>query len=366
MELAAAAGIGFLLDLWIGDPEEWWHPVRGMGWLIGRLEGLLRQSFPKSPAGEMAAGGVMAVLVMAASGGIAVGILEASGRIHPALRFFVMCVMNWQLLAAKALKTESMKVYDALRDGDVEQARWAVSRIVGRDTKPLSEEGIMKAAVETVAENTSDGVIAPLFYLFILGPAGGFVYKAVNTMDSMTGYRNEQYLYFGRIPARLDDVVNLIPARLAAFFLIGAAWVMPGFDRGMENLPPGPVLPQKPQLCPGGGGVRRSPGGGAGRTCLVFRRAAGKAVYRKPDKAGGSSRYQAGQQADDGQCMDGTGCRGNPSLPALKQYSRKKSCGLSISYFGTVPHISGLAANAWPCKRRLHCLQPECSRQTGP
>ncbi len=230
MELAAAAGIGFLLDLWIGDPEEWWHPVRGIGWMIGRLEGLLRQCFPKSPAGEMAAGGVMAVLVMAASGGIAVGILEVSGRIHPALRFFVMCVMNWQLLAAKALKTESMKVYDALRDGDVEQARWAVSRIVGRDTKPLSEEGIMKAAVETVAENTSDGVIAPLFYLFILGPAGGFVYKAVNTMDSMTGYRNEQYLYFGRIPARLDDVVNLIPARLAAFFLIGAAWVMPGFD----------------------------------------------------------------------------------------------------------------------------------------
>ena len=230
MELAAAAGIGFLLDLCIGDPEDWWHPVRAIGWLIGWLERLLRPCFPKSPAGETAAGGVLAVLVTAAAGGISGGILAAAGQIHPVVRFLIMCVMNWQILAAKSLKTESMKVYHALEKKDVEQARWAVSRIVGRDTKPLSEEGIIKAAVETVAENTSDGVIAPLFYILLAGPAGGFVYKAVNTMDSMIGYRNEQYLYFGRIAARLDDAANLIPARLAAFFLIGAAWVMPGFD----------------------------------------------------------------------------------------------------------------------------------------
>lgn len=230
MELAAAAGIGFLLDLCIGDPEDWWHPVRGIGWLIGTLERILRQCFPKCPAGEIAAGGVMAALVLAAAAGISGGILAAAGRVHPVLRFLMMCVMNWQILAAKSLRTESMKVYDALEKGDVEQARLAVSRIVGRDTKPLSEEGIIRAAVETVAENTSDGVIAPLFYLLLAGPVGGFVYKAVNTMDSMTGYRNERYLYFGRVPARLDDAANLIPARLAAFFLIGAAWAMPGFD----------------------------------------------------------------------------------------------------------------------------------------
>ena len=123
-----------------------------------------------------------------------------------------------------------MKVYDALQEGDEEKAKWAVSRIVGRDTEPLSEEGIIRAAVETVAENTSDGVIAPLFYLFLGGPALGFFYKAVNTMDSMVGYKNEKYRYFGRAAARLDDLANLIPARLAALFLIGAAWLLPGFD----------------------------------------------------------------------------------------------------------------------------------------
>lgn len=229
MELAAA-GIGFLLDLWIGDPEEWWHPVRGIGWMVDRLERLLRRCFPKSPAGEMTAGGIMALVVMAATAGAAGGLLGAARRIHPALGFLLMCVMDWQLLAAKSLKTESMKVYDALEEGNVEKARQAVSRIVGRDTRPLSEEGIIKAAVETVAENTSDGVIAPLFYLMVFGPVWGFAYKAVNTMDSMVGYQNERYRYFGRIPARLDDLVNLVPARLAAFFLIGAAWALPGFN----------------------------------------------------------------------------------------------------------------------------------------
>ncbi|MCI9162256.1 MAG: cobalamin biosynthesis protein CobD [Lachnospiraceae bacterium] len=230
MELAMAAGIGFLLDQWIGDPEGWWHPIRAIGWLTGSLEGLLRRLFPAGRAGQLLAGGVLAVLVPIVAGSVAAGVLAAAGRIHPAVRFLVMCVMDGQILAAKSLKTESMKVYDALQEGDEEKAKWAVSRIVGRDTEPLSEEGIIRAAVETVAENTSDGVIAPLFYLFLGGPALGFFYKAVNTMDSMVGYKNEKYRYFGRAAARLDDLANLIPARLAALFLIGAAWLLPGFD----------------------------------------------------------------------------------------------------------------------------------------
>lgn len=231
MELAAAAGIGLLVDLWLGDPENWYHPVRAIGCLIGLSERALRRLFPVSRAGELAAGGVMALIILAVVSGTAAGILRIAGRIHPMARFLVLCVMDWQIVAAKSLKKESMKVYYALKAGDVEKARWAVSRIVGRDTKPLSREGIIKAAVETVAENTSDGVIAPLFYLLLGGPVLGFAYKAINTMDSMTGYKNEKYLYFGRIPARLDDLANLLPARLTAFLLIGAAGILPGYDQ---------------------------------------------------------------------------------------------------------------------------------------
>ena len=195
---AAAVGIGFLLDFVIGDPESWWHPVRGIGWLIGWLERLLIKCFPESPTGEIAAGGILAVLVLIVTGGTTAGILAVAGWMHPALRFLILCVMSWQILAARSLKTESMKVLKALKEEDVEKAREAVSRIVGRDTRPLSEEGIIKAAVETVAENVSDGVIAPLFYLLFLGPVGGWMYKAVNTMDSMVGYQNQRYQYLGK------------------------------------------------------------------------------------------------------------------------------------------------------------------------
>ena len=170
------------------------------------------------------------MLVLTLTAGITAGLLAAAGRIHPWLHFILLGVMCWQILAAKSLKAESMKVYHALTAGDIKRARWAVSRIVGRDTEPLSEEGMIRAAVETVAENASDGVIAPLFYLLLGGPILGFLYKAVNTMDSMTGYRNQKYLYYGRVPARLDDLVNLVPARLTAVLLIGTAWILPGFD----------------------------------------------------------------------------------------------------------------------------------------
>ncbi len=227
-EFLTAVWIGVLLDAWIGDPQGWWHPVRSIGWLIARLEAALRRLFPRTDGGELAAGCVLAVLVPACSVAAAAVVLAVAGFLHPYLRFGFMCVMCGQLLAAKSLRTESMKVCRAQEAGDVEGAREAVSMIVGRDTKRLTEAGITRAAVETVAENTSDGVTAPLLWMLFFGPLGGFFYKAVNTMDSMVGYRNKRYLYFGRAAARLDDVVNWIPARLTALAFVLAACLLPG------------------------------------------------------------------------------------------------------------------------------------------
>lgn len=164
-------------------------------------------------------------MIVAVSILIPVLLLWLAYRLHPAAGLVLESFMCYQIMATKCLKVESMKVCRALRDGDVEKAREAVSMIVGRDTAVLSAEGITKAAVETVAENTSDGSIAPLFFMLLGGPAAGFAYKAVNTMDSMLGYKNEKYLYFGRPAARLDDVVNFIPSRLAALLMIAAAWL---------------------------------------------------------------------------------------------------------------------------------------------
>ena len=160
---------------------------------------------------------------------VAAGILYGCNRIHHTLYLVVAIWMSYQMLAACSLRRESMKVCKALEAGDVEQARTAVSMIVGRDTASLTEEGIAKAAVETVAENTSDGVIAPLFYMFLFGPVGAWVYKAINTMDSMLGYKNDKYRYFGTCAARVDDVVNFIPARLSAWLMVGAAGIL-GMD----------------------------------------------------------------------------------------------------------------------------------------
>lgn len=230
-----AIGIGFLLDLWLGDPHTWWHPVRGIGWLINAVERNLRQWFPLGSKDELMAGRLLVVLVLLFTGVTAWGVLKITARIHPALEFAVYCLMCYQILAVKSLKTESMKVYHAGKNGDIEGARAAVAMIVGRDTEELSEAGIIRAAVETVAENTSDGVIAPLCFLLLTGPVGGFLYKAINTMDSMIGYKNETYLYFGRAAARLDDLVNWLPARFTALLLIAAAWLMHFFDPAVNG-----------------------------------------------------------------------------------------------------------------------------------
>lgn len=220
--------LGFILDFILGDPHSFPHPVRWIGLLITKVEGILRP-LVKTKRGELIAGGILTFTVIIISTGLPLMILFASYHIHPYLRILVEAVFCYQILATKSLKTESMKVYHSLKDNKLEDARYYVSMIVGRDTKTLSDIGIAKAAVETVAENTSDGSIAPLLFLFIGGAPLGFLYKAVNTMDSMIGYKNDKYLYFGRIAAKFDDILNYIPARLSSLIMIVSSYLL-GFD----------------------------------------------------------------------------------------------------------------------------------------
>lgn len=221
--LLTALTAGFILDFILGDPEGLWHPVQGIGSVISFLEKSIRKVFPKTRTGERIGGALLVVLTLAVSVSVPGILLLAAGRISPVLLFLAEVLFTWQMLAVKSLRKESCRVYDALEQEGLPAGRKAVSRIVGRDTERLTEDGVIKAAVETVAENTSDGVVAPLFYLFLAGPLGGFFYKAVNTMDSMVGYQNEQYQYFGTAAARLDDVMNWIPARLSALFMMVSA-----------------------------------------------------------------------------------------------------------------------------------------------
>lgn len=218
---------GFILDLLLGDPPSLPHPVRLIGKLIAvtekKLRGKLHPENGRETGGDIRRGALMVLVVCGIVTVTAGALLWAAYRIHPYAGTFAECLMTYQILAVKCLKVESMKVYQGLKGGNIEQARTAVSMIVGRDTDRLDEEGIARAAIETVAENISDGVIAPMLYLALGGPVLGFFYKAVNTMDSMVGYKNETYLYFGRAAAKLDDAVNFIPARVSAFLMIAAA-----------------------------------------------------------------------------------------------------------------------------------------------
>ena len=214
--------IGFCIDLLVGDPHALPHPVVGIGKLISLFERLFRRLLPKTVRGENIAGALVWVCTVLISAALPALLLFGAQRVSVWLRLAVESIMCWQILAAKSLRDESMKVYDALKTGTLSDAQRAVSMIVGRDTERLDENGVARAAVETVAENTSDGVIAPLFYLAIGGAPLGFFYKAVNTMDSMLGYVEPPYKNVGLVPARLDDVFNFLPARLSAFLMLAA------------------------------------------------------------------------------------------------------------------------------------------------
>ena len=225
-----AFGAGFLLDQLLGDPYFLPHPIRGIGWLITKTEKMLRNGTPQDNStgrevAERRQGKLLVVIVLLLTGMLAALILFGAYAIYPNLGMVIEAVMTYQILAARCLQVESSKVWKQLTAGSLEGARKAVSMIVGRDTEHLTEEGVAKAAVETVAENTSDGVIAPMLYTALGGPVLGFLYKAVNTMDSMVGYKNEKYLHFGRAAAKLDDVVNFLPARISALLMIGAAFI---------------------------------------------------------------------------------------------------------------------------------------------
>ena len=222
---------GFVLDLLIGDPHFIPHPVRLIGSLISFLDKRLNCdakyniSEKKLNLIKYKRGMLLVFAVIFATFTMSVIIIVAAYSINLYAGVIAEAVMTWQILATKCLRVESMRVYDALRTDGVDAGRRAVSMIVGRDTSVLDAAGVTRAAVETIAENTSDGVIAPMLYTAIGGPVLGFVYKAVNTMDSMIGYKNDKYMYFGRFAARLDDVVNFIPARISAYLMIAAAFI---------------------------------------------------------------------------------------------------------------------------------------------
>lgn len=226
MRILAACVTGFILDLILGDPRWLYHPVRMIGALITILEKGLRKIAGEDQKNLLAAGVVLVFLVIAVSTAVPFLILKAAYGLSPVAGYIIESFFCYQLLAVKSLRLESSRVYDRLAEDDLPGARKAVSMIVGRDTKSLDEEGVTKAAVETVAENTSDGIIAPLLYMMAGGVVFGFLYKAVNTMDSMIGYKNEKYLYLGRAAAKFDDLLNYIPARVSALLMIAASFFL--------------------------------------------------------------------------------------------------------------------------------------------
>lgn len=226
MTVIYALTAGFLLDLLLGDPVRFPHPVRLMGRMITCGESFWRQVFRPTDRGKFLGGTLLTLGVAGLCFLIPFVLLYLTGRLSPWLTFVLETVMCYQLLAVKALRQESMRVYTALLAGNLTEARTCLSRIVGRDTENLDSAAVSKATVETVAENLSDGVIAPMFFILLGGVPLGFFYKAVNTLDSMIGYKNEKYQYFGRFAARLDDLLNYVPARISAILMLIATGLL--------------------------------------------------------------------------------------------------------------------------------------------
>lgn len=216
--------IGYILDLLFGDPQGFPHPIRLIGNTIIKLEKYLRKKC-ESEADERRAGIILWATVVGGAFIIPLIILYFAFKINNILGILLEGIMCYYILAARSLKDESMKVYTSLRNNNIVESRKFLSYIVGRDTETLDEASISKATVETIAENTSDGVIAPMLFIILGGAPLGFMYKAVNTLDSMVGYKNEKYINLGRFSALADDVFNFIPSRISAILMIGASFV---------------------------------------------------------------------------------------------------------------------------------------------
>ncbi len=215
--------LGFILDLIFGDPHFMPHPIRLIGNMISKGEKIIRKIMPKK---EYLGGAILSIFVILSSFFLPFIILFISKKISIYLKIILESIFIYQIMATKSLKTESMRVYKYLKKNDILNSRKYLSWIVGRDTENLNEKQITKATVETIAENTSDGVIAPLFYIIIGGAPLGFLYKAVNTLDSMIGYKNNKYLYFGRFAARTDDVFNFLPAIIASYIMLLGSFIL--------------------------------------------------------------------------------------------------------------------------------------------
>ena len=225
MRLMFCVLLGYGLDALFGDPEWLWHPVCGIGRLIALLERPLRFLFPKTKWGERTAGCVLWLVVCAVSFGVPFGLLRLLNGRSRTLGFVLETVFCYQIFARRCLADEGRRVFEAVRRS-VEEGRAAVARVVGRDTAALSKEGVIRAAVETIAENTTDGVIAPMVFLLLGGAPLGFLYKAVNTMDSMVGYHNDRFEHYGWCAAKMDDLFNFVPARFAAVCMTAAAGML--------------------------------------------------------------------------------------------------------------------------------------------
>ena len=220
MEIVLAVFCGFVLDLIFGDPQHIPHPIRFIGLLIEKTEYLFRKIFPKTKIGEIIGGVFLNITVLLITYSVAFFIIKGLGYINPSLKIASEILFCYQIFATKSLKTESMRVHKYLIKNDMINSRKYLSWIVGRDTENLESKEITKAVVETIAENTSDGVIAPMIYMLIGGAPLGFLYKAANTLDSMVGYKNDKYINFGKFSAKVDDILNFIPAVLTGILMI--------------------------------------------------------------------------------------------------------------------------------------------------
>jgi adenosylcobinamide-phosphate synthase len=277
-----ALATGFILDLIIGDPIGWPHIVLGYGKMIPFFERVLRRAFPATVSGELTAGVILVVFMCMIPLAAGIGLLYACQTVSPWLRVGVEAVLAWQCLSLRSLRVAGLTVYKPLADNNLPAARLAVAEIVGRDTEKLDASGVTRAAVETVAENTGDGVISPLLFLALGGAPLGLLFKAVSTMDSMVGYKNEKYLYFGRAAAKLDDILNFIPARLAGLFMILSAYLA-GLDgkNAWRVFKRDRLNHKSPQFRAYGGRLRRCAGRPARRGRRLLRQACRQADDRR-------------------------------------------------------------------------------------